>query len=85
MKAAGGGEFGGGIEDTGADHGDDEIALAAGTGIENGGELELAQGTEDGGYMAVRTGTFDDEGVGPRSAGRGRGRAGERGAQSGDE
>src|SRR5580658_7883206 len=39
VKAAGGGEFGGGIEDAGDDHRDDEIALTAGLRIDNGIEL----------------------------------------------
>jgi hypothetical protein len=33
VKAPSGGEFGGGVEDTGHDHGDDEIAVAASTTV----------------------------------------------------
>jgi len=42
VKTASGGEFGGRVEDAGEDHGEDEIALAAGTRIEDGIQLEVA-------------------------------------------
>jgi len=81
MEAASGGEFGGGIEDAGGDHGNGEIALTAGTGIENSGELKFAQGAEDGGHVTVRAGTFDEEGVWQGQPGSGDS-AGKRGAKS---
>jgi hypothetical protein len=54
VKATGGGEFGGGIENAGDDHGDDEIALTAGLSIENGIEVQFAQGAENGAHVTVR-------------------------------
>ena len=62
MKAAGSGELGCRIEDAVDDHGDDEVALAAGEGVEDGIELEEAQATKDSSDMAMREGTGDGEG-----------------------
>ena len=64
VKATGGGEFRGGIEDAGDDHGDNEIAPPAGLGIENGLELKLPQGAENGGNMTMGTRTIDAERIG---------------------
>ena len=76
VKPASGSQFGSGLDDAGHDHGDDEIALAAGSGIEDGIEMEVAQATEHGGDMAVRQGAGDVEGL--RQRGRGdRQRAGQ--------
>jgi hypothetical protein len=77
MKSASGGEFGCGVENAGDDHGQDEVAGAAGKRIEDGVELEVAQTAEDGGGMAVRKGAGDEEGIGQgRFAGRERARQG---------
>ena len=56
VKAASGRQFGSGFDDAGNDHGDDEIALAAGSRIEDGIQMQVAQATEHGGDMAVRQG-----------------------------
>ena len=71
VKAASGSQFGGRIDDTGDDHGDDEIALAGGSGAEDGIELQIAQATEDSGDMAVRKGSGDKERIGQRRGGSG--------------
>jgi hypothetical protein len=65
VQAASGGEFGGGVEDTGHDHGDDESAVVAGMGVEKGVELEVTQEAEDGGGVTVGQGAGNDEGLGP--------------------
>ncbi len=39
VKSASGGEFGSRVEDAGDDHGEDEIAVAAGTRVEDGIEM----------------------------------------------
>jgi hypothetical protein len=54
VKPASSSKFGGGLEDACHDHGDDEIALAAGSRIEDDIEMEVAQTAEDGDDMAVR-------------------------------
>ena len=81
VKPASGREFGGGLDDAGNDHGDEEIALAAGSRIEDGIQMQIAQATEDGCDMAVRQGSGDEEGVrqGGRRASR---RAGQCSAES---
>jgi hypothetical protein len=61
MQAAGGGEFGGRTENAGGNHGDDEIALPAGFGIDNRRELKFAQRAEYGGNVTVRPGSVDTE------------------------
>jgi len=76
VKPASGSEFGGGLDDACNDHGDDEIALAAGSGVEDGIDLQVAQATEDCGDMAVRQGTGDEKGFRQRGGG-GRQRAGQ--------
>jgi hypothetical protein len=63
VKPASGSQFGSGLDDAGNDHGDDEIALAAGNWIEDGIQMQVAQATEYGGDMAVRQGAGDVEGV----------------------
>src|SRR5260370_33917854 len=71
MKAAGGSELGGRVEDAGDDHGDDEGALGATGTREDGFEKEAAQGSESGGDVAVRGGEGEQESVregGPRFA-----------------
>src|ERR1035438_2468493 len=63
MKPARGSQFGGRIDDTGHDHGNDEIALPAGRGVEDGLQVKVAQTTENCGDMAVRKGSGDEEGI----------------------
>ena len=69
VKPASSGEFGSRLDDAGNDHGDDEIALAAGKRIEDGIQMQVAQATEYGGDMAVRQRTGDVEGLRQRSRG----------------
>jgi hypothetical protein len=69
VKPASGSQFGGGLDDAGDDHGDDEIALAAGNWIEDGIQMQVAQAAEHGGDMAVRQGTGDVEGLWQRGRG----------------
>jgi hypothetical protein len=64
MKAAGGSEFGGGFEDAGDDHGDDQVALGATGTREDGLQKEAAEGAESGGDVAVRSGALNVESVG---------------------
>src|SRR5229473_1501217 len=64
MKAAGGSEFGGRLEDAGDDHGDDQIALGARGAREDGFQKEAAEGAESGGNVAVRSRTENMESVG---------------------
>ena len=54
VKSAGGSQFGSRLDDAGNDHSDDEIALPARCGVEDGIQVQVAQATEDGGDMAVR-------------------------------
>jgi len=61
MKSASGSQFGGRIKDASDNHGDDQIALAAGMRVEEGFQLELAQGAEDGGDVTVGKRTDDVE------------------------
>jgi len=68
-KTASGGEFRCGVEDSGDDHGDDQIALAAGSGVEDGIELEVAHTAEDGGGVPVGRRTGDEEGLGQGQTG----------------
>ncbi len=70
VESASGGEFGGGVEKAGHDHGQDEIPLAARALVNQGVELELAQRAENGGNMAVGAGASDFESIGPRGGGR---------------
>ena len=77
VKAASGGELGGGLEDAGDDHGSDEVAQSAGDRVQEGIELEMAQAAQDGGDMAVREGAGDEEGIG-----QGRAEGGQRARQS---
>jgi hypothetical protein len=69
VKATSGSEFGSGLDDAGNDHGDDEIALSAWSGIEDVIQVKVTQTTQDGGNMAMRQGAGDVEGV--RQRGRG--------------
>ena len=69
MKPASGSEFGGGRNDACNDHGDDEIALAAGSRIEDGIQMQVSQAAEDCGDMAVRQGSGYEEGVRQRGGG----------------
>jgi len=64
MEAAGGGEFGGGFEDAGDDHGDDQIAFGATGAREDGLQNEAAEGAESGSDVAVRSGTENVESIG---------------------
>ena len=47
MKAARRSQFGGRVDDAGHDHGDDQIALSAGRGVEDGIQVQVAQATEN--------------------------------------
>src|SRR5450432_2817136 len=69
VESTSGSKFGGRIEDAGRDHSDDEIAWAAGSRIENGIQLEIAQAAEHGSDMAMRERAGDDERVRQWSAG----------------
>jgi hypothetical protein len=69
VKATSGSQFGRGIDDAGNNHGDDEVAMAAGSRIEDGIEVQVAQATEDRSDMAVRQGASDAEGVWQRGGG----------------
>jgi hypothetical protein len=68
VKGAGGGKFGGGFQNASRDHGQDEIAIAVVTLIEQAVEMQPAQGAEDGGDVAVRPGADDVEGLRKRGA-----------------
>ena len=61
MKSPSGSQFGGRLDDAGNDHGDDEIALTAGSGTEDGIDFQVAQATEDCCHMTVRKGAGDAE------------------------
>jgi len=63
MKSASSRQFGGRIKDASDNHGDDEIAFATGMRVEEGFQLELAQGAEDGGDVTVRKRADDVEGI----------------------
>jgi hypothetical protein len=64
MKAARGSEFGGGFEDAGDDHGDDQIALGATGARQDGFQKEAAKGAEGSSHVAVRSRTLNQESVG---------------------
>jgi hypothetical protein len=59
-----GGEFGGGRENAGHDHGHDQVTLRARRTGENGLQAESAQSAENGGDMAVGSGALNAESVG---------------------
>jgi hypothetical protein len=61
MEAAGGGQFGAGVEDTGDDQGDGQIAAAVGGAVEKLFQPQTAQRGEDGGDMAVGQGAGELE------------------------
>ena len=63
VKAASGGEFGSRVEDSSDDHGQDEIAVAAGNRVEDGIELQVAQAAENSGGVTVRKRAGDEEGI----------------------
>src|SRR5260370_11530394 len=63
MKPARRSQFGGRVDDAGYDHGDDEIALWAGRGVEDGIQVQVAQATENCGDVAMRKGSSDEEGI----------------------
>ena len=67
MKGTRGGEFGGGLQNAGHDHGQDQIALAGGMPIDEPVEMQFAQSAEDGGDMAMRAGADNVEGLRERS------------------
>src|SRR5713226_5619606 len=64
MKAAGSSEFGGGFEDAGDDHGDDQIAFGATGAREDGFQKEAAEGAKSGSHVAVRSRTENVESIG---------------------
>ena len=80
VKAASGSEFGCGVDDAGHDHSNDEIAVVAGKGVENGVELEVTEAVEDGHGVTVRKRAGNDKGLG-----QGRASRSERAGQSGTE
>jgi hypothetical protein len=63
VKSARGGEFGGGFQNAGHDHGDDQIEFAAGMLVDESVEPHLVQDAEDRGHVAVRAGADDVEGL----------------------
>ena len=73
MKPASSRQFGGGLDDAGNNHRDDEVALAAGNRVEDGIQLQSAQATENRGDMTVRQGSGDEEGIRQRRGGSGQG------------
>ena len=83
MKPARRSQFGGRVDDAGYDHGHDEIALSAGSGVEDGIQVQVAQATENCGDMAMRKGSGDEEGILQRRRRRS-GRAGQDQAESFD-
>ena len=62
VQGAGSGQFGAGVDDAGDDHGDDQIAQAAGGTSDEGMQVELLEGAEDGGDVAVGVATQAGEG-----------------------
>jgi len=64
IQSAGGGEFGGGVEQARDQEGHDVIALGAGVGIEELVQVQLAQRAQGGGDMAVRERARDGKGLG---------------------
>ena len=71
VKAASGSQLGGRIDDAGNDHGNDEIALTAGSRVEDGIQFQFVQATQDRGDMAVRKGAGDVKGLRQRRRGSG--------------
>ena len=61
MPETGGGELEGGLEQALGEHGEDAVAVARGLAVEQGGELELAEGFDEEFDMAVREGADDGE------------------------
>jgi hypothetical protein len=59
-----GGEFGSGFQNARDDHGQNQIALAAGLFCDEMVELQFAQATEDSGDMTMRAGANDIESLG---------------------
>ena len=70
VKSARGGEFGGGFQNAGHDHGHDQIAFAAGAFVDEPVELQLVEGAEDRGHVAMRAGADDVESSRKRRADR---------------
>jgi hypothetical protein len=68
VKSARGGEFGGGFQNAGHDHGHDQIEFAAGMLVDESVELQLVEGAEDRGHVAMRTGADDVESLRKRRA-----------------
>src|SRR5215469_17570934 len=64
MQPASGSQFGGWLDDAGHNHGDDEVALTAGSRVEDGIQMQVAQATEDGGDVAVGKRARDVKGMG---------------------
>ena len=69
LERPGGGEFGAGFENAADDESGDEIPRAAGSRVEPGIQLKIAQRAEGGGDMAVREGAGDGEGLVQRADG----------------
>ena len=63
VPQTGGGEFGGGLQKTLGEHGQDTAAVAGGAAVEQGGDVEFAAGVEDEFDMAVEEGADDGEGL----------------------
>jgi hypothetical protein len=69
METARGSELGGGFENAGDDHGDDQIALGATGAREDGLQNKAAKGAESGSDVAVRSSTLNVESIGERDEG----------------
>src|SRR5215469_5642148 len=64
MQPASGSQFGRWLDDAGHNHGDDEVSLTAGSRVEDGIQMQVAQATKDGGNVAVGKRTGDVKGIG---------------------
>src|SRR5271157_5951675 len=62
MESTRRGQLGGGFQNAGDEHGDDQIALGARGAREERLKAQAAQGTEGGGHMAVGGGALNLEG-----------------------
>ena len=67
VQATRGGEFGSGLQNAGDNHGQYQIAVAAGLLFDEAVELQFVQGAEDGSHVAVRTRAYDIESLRQRS------------------
>jgi hypothetical protein len=63
VKRAGGGKFGGRLQNASGNHGHYEIAIVVVMPIEEAIEMQFVQGAEDGSDVAVRARADDVEGL----------------------